>query len=278
MSSRLAFVLLALASVACDVRVNDKGGVSLGIVDGRATDEWSRTYSLAAGGRFELENTNGNIEVLAAAGEQIEVRAERRVRAASDEAAAEILNGLKVEEQVTPELVRIRAPRFERDSFRESVGIQYRVSLPGGTTASLTTQNGNVTLQNVDGRFHAASTNGAIEARGLTGSLEASTVNGGMTVALSSLTGDVTLTTVNGGIRVDLAEGLAARLDASTVNGGVVVSERLPLTGGGRERLRVTGDLNGGGPLIHLQTTNGGIRVGAAGDGARGGGSGESVR
>jgi hypothetical protein len=59
----------------------------------------------------------------------------------------------------------------------------------------------------------------------------------------------------------------------------VLVSEQLRLTGPARERLRVSGDVNGGGPLIHLQTTNGGIRIGVAGDGARGrGDAGESGR
>jgi DUF4097 and DUF4098 domain-containing protein YvlB len=139
----------------------------------------------------------------------------------------------------------------------------------------LTTQNGNVTLNSVEGQFRVASTNGNIETRSFTGTLEGSTVNGGITAAVAALTGDVRLTTVNGGIRVELPRSIAATLEAASVNGGVVVSEQLPLTGPARERLRVSGDINGGGPLVHLQTTNGGIRVGVDGDAARGRGEDE---
>jgi len=43
------FVALAPLATGCDVRVGDHG-VSVGIVEGRASDEWSRSYTLPEGG------------------------------------------------------------------------------------------------------------------------------------------------------------------------------------------------------------------------------------
>ncbi len=46
----------------CDIKVDD-GKVSVGVSRGRASDEWVRSYPLAKGGRFEIANENGQIEV-----------------------------------------------------------------------------------------------------------------------------------------------------------------------------------------------------------------------
>src|SRR4051812_37486769 len=95
---------LALTGAACDIKVGDKG-VSVGIVRGRAMDEWTRTYMLpAAGGTIEVVNVNGGIDVEGApmptataasvpniGGVQVVVTAQREARASSDEAAQDLL-------------------------------------------------------------------------------------------------------------------------------------------------------------------------------------------
>lgn len=266
MSIRAGLMALALASAACDIKVDEKG-VSLDISEGRATDVWTRTYTIAKDGRVELENANGDIQVVPSAGAQVEIRGERRVQARSDEAAAEILAGLKVEEQVTAGLVRVAAPRGGRSGFLENVRVDYRISVPPGTATTVRTQNGAVRLENVEGQVRAFSTTGSIEGRRLAGTLEASTVNGGITAEFAKVTGEVRLSTVNGGIRVELPADIDAMLDASTVNGGIRLDQRLTLAGGDRDRKRVSGRLNDGGPAISIQTTNGGIRLGVQGSG-----------
>ena len=110
----------------------------------------------------------------------------------------------------------------------------------------------------MDGRITAASTNGPIVGRGLSGSVDASTVNGGIEIGLRSLSGDSKIVTVNGPATLILATGLGAEIDASAVNGGVTTQDSLPLTASDRTGRRVAGRLNGGGPRITVQTTNGG--------------------
>ena len=50
-------------AAACDVKVSDKGDVSVDLVNGKATDEWVRTYTIAKGGHLEIVNDKGSIEV-----------------------------------------------------------------------------------------------------------------------------------------------------------------------------------------------------------------------
>jgi hypothetical protein len=264
MTARYSSVFIAalLLSTGCDVQVSDKG-VSLDIVEGKASDEWTRTYTLPKEGRLEIVNPNGLIEAFPATGANVEVRVTREVRSRSDEAARELLKQVSINEEVAPDRVKIEtADVRQMGGFRQGIRIEYRVNIPPGLNVSLKTQNGAVRLENVEGRLAASSTNGGVTGSGLSGAVDASTVNGGIVMDLASVTGDVRIVTVNGGIRLNIPRDTNATLDATAVNGGVSVSDELPLTTTERARLRVSGRINNGGPKIEVQTTNGGIRIG----------------
>jgi DUF4097 and DUF4098 domain-containing protein YvlB len=142
------------------------------------------------------------------------------------------------------------------------MSIVYRVLLPPGLSAMFRSDSGSIRLDNVDGHMEVATTNGTITGRAVSGSVNASTVNGAVQMGLETIRGDVEITAVNGGIRVELPRSIDAQLEASTVNGGVRVEDELPIETTVRERLRVTGRINKGGPRLVLHTTNGGVRVG----------------
>jgi len=271
----LSFIAIAcLMAAACDVKVSDKGDVSVDLVNGKATDEWVRTYTIAKGGHLEIVNDEGAIEVGRSDGSAVEVRAARAARADSDEAARALLRGVDMNEQISPERVRIdaRTPEgagrgrgFRRFVRRPDVTIAYRVLVPSGLTATFRTENGQVRLDNVDGRIEAATTNGSISGRAVSGSLTASSVNGGIQLGFDTIHDDVEVTVVNGSIRIEVPKSIDAQLDATSVNGGVRVDDDLPFDASVRDRLRVTGRINNGGPRIVLHTTNGGVRVGVRG-------------
>jgi hypothetical protein len=269
----LLVVCLAGAGIACDIQVSKQGDVAVGVAGGRASDEWQRTYSLAKGGRLEIINVNGKIEVSPASGSQVEVLAYREVRARSEEEAKARLAKAQMIEDVGPDHVRIEAkPNDQGVSFgpHGRVTIEYRVKVPTGLVTSFRTENGPVRLENIDGRITLASTNGPIVGRGLSGSVDASTVNGGIEIGLTAMNGDSKIVTVNGPATLILSPEINAELEAAAVNGGVTTQDGLPLTVSDRTNRRVTGRLNEGGPRISVQTTNGGVRVGVTGDFARG--------
>ncbi len=271
-------VLLGLAAVlaACDVKVGE-GGLSVDIASGKAGDEWVRTYDLSPGGLLEIVNTNGPIEVRAAAGDRVEVRAVRALQWRSEAQAAEALTQLRMEEVVERDHVAIQA-RFA-DASADATGrtprlsVRYRVLVPKGLRVSVRTQNGGITLDGVDGTLVAATTNGGVSGSSLSGAVDATVVNGGIRLHIASLTGDARLSSVNGGVLLELPSTIAADIEATAVNGGVSIDDRLAGVGvrrdegaGGPTR-RLAATLNGGGHKIALSTTNGGVRVTARGEG-----------
>ena len=275
-TSRYALFLAltaALGGAACDIQVGENG-VSLDVAQSTARDEWRRTYTLAEGGRLEISNRNGGIDVEPASGREVVVVAERRIRGGADEEAQAFLQALKMNEEIAPGRVRIEAqlPEDAGESrnaviTRNRVTIGYRIKVPPGLRLILSTGNGGVKLEDVTGQIEASTTNGGIDAVDVSGSVKATAVNGGIRVEMRSMTGDVEVAVTNGGVRVELPLGAKATLDATCVNGGISVDDSLGLQASETSRRRVTGTLNGGGPKLLASTVNGGIRIEAVAPG-----------
>jgi hypothetical protein len=266
----LSFVVVSLLTAGCNVQVGSNG-VSFGLGNGRARDEWTRTYSLPERGRLEIVNVTGGIEAAAGEGRDVEVRAEREARAGSDEDARQLLESVRMREEVSPDSVRIQAETEGLGRGRRTVAVSYRVRVPAGLVVVLKTENGGIRLQNVSGEITAETTNGGINARAISGAVSASVVNGGIELELSAVTGGIAASSVNGGVRIDVPRDLGASLEVSCVNGGISVDDALALQVSESSRRRVVGTINGGGPSITANTVNGGIRIRATGSADSGG-------
>jgi ribosomal protein S28E/S33 len=264
-------LLLALAATACDIKVGEKGGLSFDIAEGKATDEWTRTYTVAPGGTFEIVNRIGDIKVSPAKGAAIEVTALRTLRSGSFEESQASLKTTQMIEEVAPDRVHIQTPerpdgQKEGPFGRSFMWVEYRVGLPDGLVMRLKTENGQVTVENVQGPITASTTNGGLTFNGVSGPLDAQTVNGGVNVELKTLAGDVKLGAVNGGVRVRVVKTIDANLELSAVNGGVSVEDTLTLATSVKERQKLSGRLNKGGPTITATVVNGGVRVSSKAD------------
>lgn len=256
-----ALILAAALGAGCDVHVGENG-VSVDVAGGKATEEWSRNYTLAKGGALEISNTNGPIVIDAGKGPQVEVKATRTARASSDEEAQSLLKETSITEAVTPTRVAIQTSNGKGLSFgRRSINVEYHVSVPAGLQITVRTENGGIGLHDADGTFAASTTNGGIRGTNLSGQVSAHVVNGGIVVDLAHVAGPTTLDTVNGGIRVNLPADANVDVEASAVNGGVSSDAALNLTGVEKSRQRMTGKLNAGGTKITATTVNGGVRL-----------------
>ena len=259
----LAFAAAVALGAGCDVKV-DAGDVSFGLQHGQARDTWTRSYQVQPGGRVEILNVNGEIVAEASDGATVEVSAERSVSAASDEAAAALLQNIEMREESSDARVRIETivPRGRRIGSHKVV---YHLRVPAGVHVDLRTVNGGVRLDNVGGEVRATSTNGGVRGRVAGASLvDARTTNGGVELELAgalAADGRVTLTSVNGGVRLKVPADTRANVHARCTNGRINVAD-LPLAIEGEQtRRRVDGTLNGGGGRIELQTTNGGVSI-----------------
>ena len=268
-----AWVLAAGLSVAaCDIQA-ENGKFDIDFASGKATDTWSRTYTVEPGGRFELINVNGRIIAEATDGKDVVVEGRRTAKGRSDEVAKENLARLEIREEVGGSVVRVesRPPRMSGFGGHE---IEWTVKIPKGLIVDLRTVNGGVRMNGLSGEIYAKSTNGGVKGDNLiVDKLEASVVNGGVTIELGApldATDAVELSSVNGGVTLALPVESKATIAARAVNGGVRVSDDLKAeqedeSREGERRRRFDGTMNGGGARVNASTTNGGVRISRSG-------------
>ena len=179
-----AVLVFTFAMAGCDIAVDGHGGLDFGLSGGKATDQWTRTYQVAAGGRLELINVNGRITAEASDGTAVEVLADRTAKATTDEGAKELLGRIEMREEVGADRVRVevRAPRMNGPSGHE---FTWTVKVPRGISVDLRTVNGAIRIANLDGDVRARSTNGGIKGTALlASSVDAAVTNGGIEIDL----------------------------------------------------------------------------------------------
>ncbi len=231
---------------------------------GHASDEWKRSYPLADGGELQIVGGSGSVEIHGGTGSTIEVTAERVARAATDEAAREVVPRIGIHEDVTPDKVVIQSEGLRGIVIGVEQRINYKVTVPGSTKVRVRTVDGPITITDVDGRVVASSTNGEVVVRNVKGGVDARTVNQNVTVDLASFANDpVDIRAVNGNVALTLPASTNATLEVNLTNGKVDVKD-VPFEAFGEQTKRRTrGRLNAGGPPIDVTTINGNITVGA---------------
>lgn len=253
------FVPLLLASVAstgCDIVTAD--------LRSEETAQWHKTYQLDQAGRVEIGNVNGKIEVEPSTGNTVDVTAVKKARGATPEAAKAALERATINEDVSSGRVKIetKIARSEGIFGGNNVSVEYHVRVPAGAEVKFTTVNGGIDISGLEGRITAETTNGGISTRGVKGQLEASTTNGGLDIELARVAeGGVKLDCTNGGIKVRLPRDAKATISASVTNGGISPGDLNIDVTGENNRRRLEGRMNGGGPRIQIEGTNGGITL-----------------
>jgi DUF4097 and DUF4098 domain-containing protein YvlB len=256
-SRRLAVFVLPLAVVAlagCDV--------SLGNLSARATDEWTHTYPLSAGGEVRVANTNGRVEIEGVDGSTVEVRAERIAKGATEAAARELLPRIVIKEDSSPDRVTIETERMNGIMIGAGIEVRYHVRAPKNALVNVTNTNGLVTVNAMAGKVVAHTTNGGVRGTALTGGVDARSTNGGVSIEMASVGPDpITLETTNGGVTLALPEKARATVTASVTNGGISVGSLDNFDVTDKSRRHLEGRLNGGGTAVDLHTVNGGVRL-----------------
>lgn len=255
---RLFPVLVAAAALGSCV-----GNFAL---DGRATDEWTRTYQLSPGGEVRIGNTNGRIEVEGVDGNTVDIRAERIAKATTDGAAQELLPRIKIEEEAKPDRIDVRTARMGGIMVGASIEVRYHVRAPKNAKISVSNTNGIINLTALAGTTEAHTTNGGVRGTDMRGAVDAETTNGGVTIDFAEIDHDVKLTTTNGGVTIGLPDSAKANVRATCTNGGISVNG-VKMEISEESRRRVEGKMNGGGANVELRTTNGGVRIRARGEG-----------
>lgn len=257
--------------------------------DETLTEKFSKTYPLAADGSLSLKNVNGNVTFEAWDRNEVQVDAEKKVKAENETEARQILDKVRIDVQAGPSAVRIetKMPKREDRGFwdlltggnQANASVTYRIKVPRdaivetdnvngnvrltgtGGSGRLETVNGSIDVEGTSGALVLESTNGRIQVAGAEGTVKASTTNGSIQADLTRIPADKDLgfSTTNGSVTVRLPRDARLSVDAAATNGRV--ESDFEVDGGTSTRKRLTGTINGGGGKLHIRTTNGSIEI-----------------
>jgi hypothetical protein len=130
-------------------------------------------------------------------------------------------------------------------------------------SVELRTSGGNISVGRVAGPASLSTSGGSIKVDSVVSSLRAHTSGGSIRAAITGpLKEECSLSTSGGSVSVSVDKTAAFRLDASTSGGGVDANGfSIAVENLSRDRNRLAGTVNGGGPLLKLRTSGGGISV-----------------
>jgi hypothetical protein len=127
----------------------------------------------------------------------------------------------------------------------------------------LNTSGGNVTVGRVAGPAKVSTSGGSIKVDSVESVLNAHTSGGSIRANIKGpVKEDCTLSTSGGSVHVSVDKTAAFRLDASTSGGGVDADGlTITIEKTTRDRNKLAGAVNGGGPLVKLRSSGGGISI-----------------
>lgn len=197
---------------------------------------------------------NGGVSVLGSDRSDILIKAEVVAWGHSESAAHDTQQAVRV--LTDGGHIRAEGPKGNRYS------VSYKIEVPKNTSLDIHANNGGIELTQLDGKLRFQTVNGGASLENVAGDVKGETTNGGIDVALDGQRwsgAGLDVRTTNGGVDLKLPSGYAAHLDLSTVNGGLNIG--FPVTTQGKIKDKLSTDINGGGPTLHLETINGGVDV-----------------
>ncbi len=129
----------------------------------------------------------------------------------------------------------------------------------GGAMRLHTSSGGIEVTQTAAGDVDASSSSGTVRLRGVNGGVRASTSSGGLHVE-GQMAREWRLSSSSGGVTIDVPGTQGMEVDANSNSGRIDVSFPVAVSGTvGKRALR--GSARGGGPLLHVRTSSGGISI-----------------
>jgi DUF4097 and DUF4098 domain-containing protein YvlB len=181
----------------------------------------------------------------------------------------ELYRNIAIDYEVTlPKASAINANTGSGDIEIQNVGATLKAVTGSGTVraggvhgpADLQTGSGNISLQQTGGGDVRAQTgSGSIQLNGVSGGLRAGTGSGNIEAG-GQPTSDWRLNTGSGSVQLNFGPSAHYVLNASTGSGSVHTSQPITMEGA-IDRHHVQGTVNGGGPIIRVDTGSGNIEI-----------------
>ena len=238
--------------------------------------EWKKEYKVSASPTLQVESNDASIEV--------------RGGAVSAISAVVTTNGweigpsgVKITEWQNGDQVYLQV-KIPNQHWMVNLGkrsVKVEVAVPQKTRVQATTSDGSVRLDGTkagavlktsDGSIHVSGFDGDLQARTSDGSIDADgrftaldlqTSDGQIKADIatgSKISGPWNLRTSDGSVHLRVPADIAFELDASTGDGSI--NSDLTIQSEEKARNRLRGKVNGGGPTLHVHTSDGSIHIG----------------
>jgi hypothetical protein len=223
-----------------------------------------RELPVASVGRLAVDTTNGSVTVKGWLQNSVLVRA--RIDATAENEGAAALLASKVWVDASGGQVRVTGPDRGNGNNESWWNVSYEIFVPQTGDLDLKSRNGAVSVSDVRGQIRFDLANGAVKLNRVAGEIIGATVNGSIQVDLAGSSGDnrpMNLSTKNGSVNIALPATYSARVEAET-NQGAIQSDFATPTPSFEDRARprrMAFNIGAGGPLIHVSTGNGSVRI-----------------
>jgi hypothetical protein len=205
--------ICCLVLVGCDYRDFESSE--------RYQSEFHYSYPLNPGGRLEIENFNGAVEITGWDQPRCEISGSKFA------STVEMRDHIKIDISPTSNLVYIRSVRPTVD-FHGNMGVRYTIHVPRKVELSrIVSSNGSIHVEDIEGRADLKTSNGSVRVDSLKGDLTVHTSNGAVTT--ENIAGVMNLHTSNSTIR---AEHVTAGIEAYTSNSPITAHfyEKAPVS------------------------------------------------
>jgi DUF4097 and DUF4098 domain-containing protein YvlB len=218
-----------------------------------------REQSYPSIGRLNVDaGHNGAVSVKGAFRGDVLVRARVETNANNEAAAASMASQVSIDGSGGQ--VHANGPQTGENA---SWSVSYEIFVPQTSDLTLKTHNGAVSISDVRGALRFDVNNGAVRLKRVAGDVGGTTVNGAIQADLAGGTWDgrqLEITTHNGAVSVTMPSYYSAHIKTETGNGRI--QSDFPMTVSGDLRPQnLDFNLGSGGPLIHVTTGNGAIRL-----------------
>jgi len=255
---------VGIASVPALAQVRNSSDKQMTCENGNSGDDRARhcdirEQTVPSVGTLQVDSgQNGGVTIKGAARADVLVRA--RVEAAGDNQSAADSMARQVTIDSSGGQVRATGPEAADNSWWS---VSFEVFVPLNSDLTVKAHNGGITISDVRGTIKFNTTNGGVHLKRVGGDVSGETVNGGLQVDLAGTIFDgrqMDVSTHNGGVTLTMPEFFSAHVQAETHSGSI--QSDFPVTVQGNVRPRqLDFNVGGGGPLIHIATENGGVRL-----------------
>jgi len=219
-----------------------------------------REQNYPAIGRLNVDEVrNGSISVKGALRGDVLVRARVESYGETQPAAAMIASQVSIDGSGGQ--VRANGPQNVENA---SWNVSYEIFVPQFTDLTLKAGNGAISISDVRGTLKFDVNNGAVRLKRVAGDVSGSTTNGAIQADLAGGIWDgrqFDVTTHNGAVTVTMPAYYNAHVQAETGNGRIQSDFAMPVVAANAPPHNLDFNLGSGGPLIHITTGNGAVRL-----------------